>query len=85
MSKKVIKLEYPIVVDGIETSELSMRRCLVSDIKAMDRVKGEMEKSINLAAALCGISPQAIESMDASDFMKLAEELSGFLPSAGVI
>jgi len=83
MSKETITLEYPITVDGIETKLLTMRRCLVKDIKGMDRITGDVAKSIYLMSELCGISPDAVESMDAADYFKVAEKVAGFLPSAG--
>ena len=83
MTKETIKLDYPILVDGIETDTLTMRRCLVKDIKGMDRITGDVGKSIYLMSELCGISPEAVESMDAADYFRLSEKVAGFLPSSG--
>ena len=83
MKKEKITLDYPITVDGVETDTLHMRRCRVSDIKALDKIAGDIEGTIYLVSALCEISPEAVESMDAADFMRVGEKVADFLPSAG--
>lgn len=83
MTKETITLEYPISVDGIETDTLTMRRCLVKDIKGMDRITGDVAKSIYLISELCGISPASVENMDVTDYGEVAKKVAGFLPSNG--
>ena len=84
MSKKeTIKLNYPVEVDGVETDTLHMRRCLVSDIKALDKINGDIEGTIYLVSALCGIPTESVENMDAEDFINVGAKVADFLPSAG--
>lgn len=80
---EVIKLEYPIEVDGIETDTLHLRRPKVRDIKLMDAHKGDVNKSIHFLAALCGVAPAAIEELDSLDFERVSKKVEGFTKSDG--
>ena len=52
------ELEYPIEVDGVEVSTLTVRRPTVRDQLNMERKKGsEAEKGIGYFAALCEMAP----------------------------
>lgn len=76
------ELEYPIEVDGVEVSTLTVRRPTVRDQLNMERRKGtEAEKGIGYFAALCEMAPSDIEAMDASDFARLGEVIQGFQPT----
>ena len=83
MKEETFKLEHPIEVDGVMTDTLKLRRPKVRDIKMMDQYPGDVEKSIYLLSALCEIPPDAVEEMDANDFGRISEKVSGFMPSAG--
>lgn len=78
-----VKLSQPFEVDGKPIAEVTLRRPKVKDLRAMDRTKGEnaseMDQGIAMAAVLCGIPVAAIDEMDAGDFAKVSEVISGFL------
>ena len=83
MEKQKITLEYPIAINGIESYTLYMRRCKVKDIKSLDKIKGDMASAVFLVATLCDVAPNDVEELDASDFMRLSEMVTDFLPSNG--
>lgn len=74
-----IDLDYPITVDGVEVSSLSMRRPTVADQIAFEDGKGsEARRTVALMANLCDVPPASIHELDTADFEKLAEVLKGF-------
>lgn len=82
-NREAIKLTCPVVVDGIETDTLHLRRPKVRDLKLMDQHTGDVNKGIHLLAALCEVPPAVIEDLDMDDFGKLSGKVEGFMPSAG--
>ncbi|WP_330926824.1 phage tail assembly protein [Candidatus Sororendozoicomonas aggregata] len=78
-----ITLAFPIEVDGTETDTLYLRRPKVRDLKLMDSFSGDVEKSIQLLAALCEIPPTSVEDMDTADFERCSKKVEGFMQSAG--
>ena len=80
---ETITLKAPIMVDGTKTDRLTLRRPKVRDLKLMDNFSGDMEKSIQLLAALCEVPPDAIEDLDSEDFARCSKKVEGFMGSAG--
>jgi hypothetical protein len=78
--KEPIALTYPIKVDGHEYSELTMRRPKVKDRLMVDRADmHQSDSEIHYFSNLCEVSPDVIEELDWSDFVKLREKLQLFL------
>ncbi|ESP95452.1 MULTISPECIES: phage tail assembly protein [Pseudoalteromonas] len=79
---EIIKLTFPITVDGHEYAELKMRRPKVRDRLMVDKADiSESESEIRYFSHLCEVSPDIIEELDWSDFVKLREALQAFLVS----
>ncbi|SPD73818.1 conserved hypothetical protein [uncultured Desulfobacterium sp.] len=75
-----IDLSFPISVFGEEVRELNIkRRPTTKDLKVMDSEKGEVSKTAALISRLCDVPPGSVDQLDASDFSKAAEVVSGFL------
>jgi hypothetical protein len=76
---ETIELQYPILVDGIELKTLRLRRPKVCDLRVMEREKTDMTKTVVLIANLAELAPEQLEEMDASDFARVNEVVTGFL------
>ena len=75
-----IKLDYPIQIDGATINEISLRRPTVKDMRVA-RITGgkdDAAQEINLIANLAQITPDAVESLDMADFVKVQKALQGF-------
>lgn len=81
MSEK-IKLKYPVTVDGVTYSELTMRRCKVKDRRLAEKQNTDADKEITLVTNLCEVPPNVIDELDAEDYDKCQKVLMGFLKSA---
>jgi hypothetical protein len=80
---QIIELEYPIVVDGVEVSSVTMRRLKVADLMAYDKMKcSEAERDLRTLANICELPPAALQEMDAADYLELREVMQGFLSRA---
>ncbi|CAH9055125.1 hypothetical protein PSECIP111951_01178 [Pseudoalteromonas holothuriae] len=78
----IIKLNFPVTVDAHEYAELTMRRPKVRDRLMVDKTDlSESESEIRYFSNLCEVSPEVIEELDWSDFVKLREKLQAFLVS----
>ena len=77
----LIKLKFPVTVDGHEYTSLTMRRCKVKDRRIAAKQKSDEDKEITLIANLCEVAPDVIDELDAVDYAKLQEVLSGFFVS----
>lgn len=77
-----IALDFPIKIDGVECSRLTLRRPKVGDILAAEEgAKGRSEKEIEILsfANLCQVTPAEIRDLDLGDYQKLAKAFSAFL------
>lgn len=79
-----IKLKYPITLDGVSITELSMRRSKVKDRLAVANMKNlsDEEKEILLFANLCEVSPDVIRELDEADYPEVQKVYMGFFGSA---
>lgn len=76
-----IVLDYPIKIEGVEVSKLTLRRPKVGDVLAAEeqaKGKGEKETEILTFANLCQVTPAEIRELDLGDYKKLQEAFSGF-------
>ncbi len=75
-----IKLDYPIKIDGATVNEISLRRPTVKDMRVARITGGKDDavQEINLIANLAQITPDAVESLDMADFVKVQKALAGF-------
>ena len=77
-----IALDFPIKIEGVECSRLTLRRPKVGDILAAEEgAKGRGEKEIEILtfANLCMVTPTEIRDLDLDDYQKLAKAFSAFL------
>jgi len=75
-----IPLTYPIQINGLEITELQMRRPKVRDRLAVEKMTGGVaEKEIRFIANLCEIAPGDVEELDMADYARLQETLANFL------
>ena len=77
-----IKLKHPIIADGVEVTELALRRPKVRDLERIDKVAGEIAKAVTLTADLAELTPDQVRELDAEDFAAVAERLADFLGDA---
>lgn len=75
-----IKLDFPITVDGATLAEIKLRRPTVKDMRVarLTGGKDDAAQEINLIANLAQLTPDAIESLDMADFVKVQKALQGF-------
>lgn len=79
-----IVLSIPLQFEGREITEITLRRPLVRDRLAVDRLgssRSDAEKEVMLIASLSGLPLEAIEGMDLGDYGRLQERLGEFVAS----
>ncbi len=76
---EIIKLKYPVTVDGVEYDQLEMRRCKVRDRRLAAKKGDAAEQETTLIANLCNVPPNVIDELDSTDYAQLSEVLRGFL------
>lgn len=75
-----VDLSTPIQAHGETVYALSLKPPILRDLKAMDAVKGEMAKTIQLISQLAQIPLSSAEEISAQDLTeKIAPVLAGFL------
>ena len=79
---KKITLNYPINVNNNKVYILKMRRPLVRDMLAAEKMAGsDAQKEIQMLANLCEVEPDLVQAMDMADYMRLQEMYQDFLLS----
>lgn len=74
-----ITLDFPIEVDGVPCSKLTMRRPKVRDVTVSNsRNLSDEEKTKTIYSRLCGIPPQSLDELDLTDFAKLNDAFADF-------
>ncbi|MBP2227539.1 hypothetical protein J2847_000819 [Azospirillum agricola] len=74
-----VALSVPIAIDGQETTDITLRRPKVADLRRMDAVKGgDLSKTLWMIGQLAGLSPQEVDEIDAGDLEAIAEVVAGF-------
>lgn len=71
-----IPLKHAITIDGAKVSQISLRRPRVSDLKLMDRVRGDVTKTAALISHLGGMAPEHVDMIDGDDYMTIAEVIA---------
>lgn len=85
MSKTTIPLDFPVDVEGVAVTSLSMRRPKVADQLLTDQMVGtEGDKEASLFANLCLVKPDTIKALDMFDYVKLQRVYTGFLFSRAI-
>jgi hypothetical protein len=82
MSKSVVelKLNEPIEHDSKTITSLKLRRPIVADMLAAQKVStSEPERELNLIAVLTGLPRAAVEKLDMRDYMALQRQLAQFM------
>ena len=77
-----IALDFPIKIEGVECSRLTLRRPKVGDMLAAEegsKGQSEQETEILAFANLCMVTPVEIRDLDLGDYKKLQKAFSGFL------
>ena len=82
MEKTIVKLKFPVTVDGQEYKQLEMRRCKVKDRRLAEKQANAADKEVTLIANLCEVAPAVIDELDAVDYAELQKTLTGFFASA---
>lgn len=73
-----IDLKHPILVNGVETRQIQLKRPKVKHLKAIDGIEGDVQKTSLLLGQLSGLDAATVDSIDAVDFAVIAEIISGF-------
>ena len=75
-----LKLNAPFEHGGKEIISLTIRRPIVADMLAAQKVStNEPERELNLIAVLTGLPRAAIEKLDMRDYMALQRKLAEFM------
>jgi hypothetical protein len=74
-----VKLRFPVTVDGVEYTSLTMRQPRTRDnIVASKRIGNDAERGVFMLARLCDVSPDVIEELYEIDAMALSAQLDLF-------
>lgn len=74
-----IELDFPIEISGVEVKQFIMRRPKVRDEVAFTKQKGDdADKTLQLIANLCEVTPEDLLELDSSDFAKLEAQFQDF-------
>ncbi len=77
---EVVKLQYPITVDGQEVTEIALRRPKVRDMLAVEKLEGsDGARELRLLANLAELPPETLEELDVADYQALQQVYAGFL------
>lgn len=75
-----LKLSTSIEHGGKEITSLTIRRPIVADMLAAQKVStNEPERELNLIAVLTGLPRAAVEKLDMRDYMALQRKLAEFM------
>jgi hypothetical protein len=81
-SSSELSLTQPIEHDGKKITSLKIRRPIVADMLAAQKVSAnEPERELNLIAVLTGVPRAAIEKLDMRDYIALQRKLAEFMKS----
>lgn len=82
MTRETIELEYPVIFEGQEISELSLRRPRMRDMKRQQQKKDDLDKALTMIADLAEVSPKLVEELDPVDFTTLSDWVGNCMPNA---
>lgn len=75
----IINLEYPIKINGMESSVISIRRPKVKDFMIWAKEKDEGKKDVIMISHLANLTPEEVAELDLKDFKKISEVVASFL------
>jgi len=74
-----IKLRVPVRHGDEVIHELELEEPTFDEMSKVDRVQGDMEKSIYLISAVTGLPPSVIKQLRARDIRRVNEEVEKFM------
>lgn len=84
-----VQLGTPITIEDARKqttstyTELTFRRPKGRDLLIMDKVTGDLNKSVAMMASMAGVPYPVFEEMDADDFARVGEEIVPLLGKLG--
>lgn len=80
---EIVPLAFPLLVDGVRLDSITLRRLTGRDVADLI-IADDAGVSLNLRAraAIAGVHPAVLESLEASDGEKVAAACRPFLPAA---
>jgi hypothetical protein len=86
MTMATIPLKFPIIVNDLVVSELTLpERLKLKHMRAMDNASGDIGKISALIGSLTELPNSAIDQIDVEDFNAIAEVAGGFLSQSQAI
>lgn len=80
MTATDLTLSQPLEHDGKKITSLKIRRPIVADMLAAQKVSAnEPERELNLIAILTGLPRAAVEKLDMRDYIALQRKLAEFM------
>ena len=84
MAKKVetefkYKLDRPIIIDGVETAQLTIRYPKVRDIRKTHGMEYKADIYGSLLQSCADLSPEQVEELGVTDFNKIVEKIDDFI------
>ncbi len=74
-----IELDFPIEISGVQVKHFIMRRPKVRDEVAYTKHGGDdADKTLQLLANLCEVTPEDLMELDSGDFAKLEKQFQDF-------
>jgi hypothetical protein len=80
---KVVPLEFPVTVDGVLLTQITLRRVSGGEVTAL-LMEDDQEQSINrrARALVAGVHPDVLEGLWADDLVNVLDAARPFLPRA---
>lgn len=78
-----LQLKHPFEFNGEQVTTLSIRRPKLRDMKRVQKVKDDLEKSITMLADLAEVEPKLLEELDTEDFTRACDLLGEFMGVSG--
>src|SRR5690348_5019301 len=76
----VVKLRFPVEHGGKQTRDVRLRgEAVVSDLEAMDKGSGQVQKIVYLAAELSGLSLAVVRKLRSVDFGEVSAAVDDIL------
>lgn len=74
-----LALTESVTYEGRQITHLDFRRLKGKDLREMDAISGELEKSAFLIGALTGHGPDLFDELDAADIDAASKMVEGFM------
>lgn len=74
-----ITLSFPITIDGVKITKLTMRRPKTADrLWAEKKKSDDFAKIVDVAARLCNVAPEVMAELDDLDMKKVDDQYAAF-------